>query len=61
MTTLAESVGAALPSGLDLAALLPILLLVIGLVAYCLVDLVRASPSRWTQRPASSTATLADS
>jgi hypothetical protein len=43
MTTLAELVAADhLPSGREFAALLPLLLLVGGLVVYCLVDLTRA-------------------
>lgn len=39
------------PSGRALLALLPLLLLVLGLMAYCLVDLVRAPSVRYLPKP----------
>jgi hypothetical protein len=49
MTTLAEFVE--LPSGRELAALLPLLLLVVGFVVYCLVDLIRAPRAQHLPKP----------
>ena len=41
-----------LPSGRTLLALLPLLLLVVGLIVYCLVDLARARSVRYLPKPA---------
>jgi hypothetical protein len=51
MTTLAEFAGADLPSGRELAALLPLVLLLVGFVVYCLVDLIRAPHVQYVPKP----------
>jgi Phospholipase_D-nuclease N-terminal len=47
----AVTLGANMPSGKALLALIPLLVLVAGLIVYCLVDLVRARSVRYLPKP----------
>jgi hypothetical protein len=48
----AVGMGAAMPSGKVLVALAPLFILLVGLIVYCLVDLVRAPSVRYLPKPA---------
>src|SRR5690242_14110512 len=47
----AVTLGANMPSGKALLALMPLLVMVAGLIVYCLVDLVRARSVRYLPKP----------
>jgi hypothetical protein len=47
----AVGLGVNMPSGRLVAALVPVLLLVAGLIVYCLIDLIRAQSVRYLPKP----------
>src|SRR5919202_1893698 len=51
MSMLEWEVHVNMPSGQVLLALLPLVVLILGLIVYCLVDLVRARSTRYLPKP----------